>query len=170
MITSIVYTNPAETTIFITTSTGDYFSMPWPNGSEKGKYVQAWLDEGNTITPYSQPLAEAKEEKILTIEGNYYSAEEQSISYDGRNYDADKDALTEIMSVAVNILGGYTLPPGFTWIDVDGNEVSFAPADVRDLFQAMSIKHYQDAHNLAGLKKQVMAAGSVDEVNAIPDW
>lgn len=170
MITSVRYTNESETQIFVTTDSGTFHSMYWPNTTKKGTYVQSWIDEGNTIEPYQQDLEEAQDEKIIVITTNYDLAELQPVAYDNRSYDAHQDAMIECGSVATSILGGYSVPAGFTWIDKNGNEVVFTDADISGLFLKISKKHYLDMRNYARLKKQVLGASSIDEINAIPDW
>ena len=115
-------------------------------------------------------LPSAKETKQLAIDSNYATAEDVPVTLAGYSFDANTKSLTESMSVVVAVTGGYTLPGGFTWIDSSGVARPTNAAGIKALFKAISIKHYQDAHNYAKLTKQVKAATTLAEVAAVVDW
>lgn len=76
-ISSVRYTDEANTTLEVTDSVSGIWTQLWPSGTWRDEQVRAWLDAGGQIEPYDpqygMTLAQVKEAKMH--EGEAYGRE-----------------------------------------------------------------------------------------------
>ena len=163
------YYEPTITHTWNTKDRADPQAMPWAEGDAILANFDATVAARDArLAP--DPFDVAKQAKLDNHATGDRAAEDTPVTYELNDYDATEGALTEINSIATYVLGGETLPAGFTWITTYNIEVPFTALNVKELFVLIAKKHYQDAHKYAGLTKQVEAATTVAEIEAIPDW
>ena len=67
-ITNVTFTSSAENAVKVEPQG---WNCPWPCETYHSAEIQAWIDEGNTITPYVKPVSEVAAEKAAELEANF---------------------------------------------------------------------------------------------------
>ena len=162
IITSVKYGNKEQTSLLV----NGEMNVPWPCETWHAEFIQAWLDEPNTIDPY-RSLQEIKDAKKEEINRWRDAAKIEAVTYNSVIYDADLMSQANLNSTLTSIQAGVTVPDPLTWRAADNTNQSLTHAQLTGL-SGFIFAQVNDAYAHSWtLKADVDAAADETAVEAI---
>lgn len=124
------------------------------------KYV-AWVASGGVVQPID--IDQVKKDQISALTLQYNAAIQQPVAYMATTFQADAYSQSEMTK---KLVAG-SVPPGFFWLDSNNVQVPMTFTELQGLSAAMSAQGQSAFAKLQGLKAQVCAAATVEEVGLV---
>ena len=134
-----------------------------------------WAYDASTNT-FTDPVAPqtldeakaAKKQAIKNARGQHLLPE--YVAYHGHKFQMTLETYTNTTTAAAHAALLGDVEPGFSWIDMDNNEVPMSLDDLKGVVAQLRTTLQFAYTHAADLKKQVDVATTIDEVNAVPVW
>lgn len=133
---------------------------PVPIGSVARFVAGAWVIESDGA-PASPTLAEAKAAKVKDLRALREVAISSGFTWDGSMFDSDQKSQTRILGAAIAAL------PSIPWRLADNSWRTLSAADTTALWGALQAHIQQAFATFAAREAQVMAATTVEQVQAV---
>lgn len=129
-----------------------------PKNIDWNEYLN-WLDEGNV--PDEEYTSEQKKryKKQELTEARKEYLEEGVFEFQGNTFATDEETRNNISGIVAFVATGSSLPPGFTWRDVDNNDISMNNTTVIEFGSAL-VAHVNTAY-----KKNWVLKAQVDAID-----
>jgi hypothetical protein len=137
---------------------------------------QAQIDDSDQrYLAFADPLATlpgAQAAQIGALAAAYGNAIQQPVSYTSKGgvtktYQADQGSVANLSQMMLAFQSTQTMPNGFYWVAADNTQVPFTYADLQGLALAMGTQGAAAFQTLQTLKAQVLAATTIEAVQAI---